>query len=256
MAVRAGDILEAVLDANDAWFAQGHARAEAAGAWFVHDERFPDVYDANHARRLRDDEVDPPAFVAALEERYAHCRHRSVRLDPRNRAGALEAQLLLRGYATEQSLLMAREGEPRGRAAAARIAPISSDAEWGHYARLKGGEFAARKVPVSGAHWAAYVRSKCPPIRFFLASLDGVPVGFFSEFTSGRVTCLEDLYVDPAARGRGVATALVAHCEAQGRAQGAVACFLSARADDTPKEMYARMGFRAIGVTRNLLRSG
>jgi predicted GNAT family acetyltransferase len=52
-----------------------------------------------------------------------------------------------------------------------------------------------------------------------------------------------------------VATALVAHCAAQARARGAGVCFLSARADDTPKEMYARMGFRAIGVTRTLLRT-
>lgn len=60
----------------------------------------------------------------------------------------------------------------------------------------------------------------------------------------------------PAARQRGVATALVAHSALDAQRRGAATCFLAARADDTPKEMYARVGFRAVGVTRNLLRAG
>ncbi|HYB12524.1 MAG TPA: GNAT family N-acetyltransferase, partial [Myxococcota bacterium] len=57
----------------------------------------------------------------------------------------------------------------------------------------------------------------------------------------------------PGARLRGVATALIAHCVLEARRRGARTLFLTARALDTPKDMYARMGFRPAAITRNWL---
>lgn len=64
---------------------------------------------------------------------------------------------------------------------------------------------------------------------FFLAEIDGSPVGFaqcqlrrdYVEGTeSSPVGYLEGIYVEPAARGSGVAKALLAACEAWAREMG------------------------------------
>jgi len=56
-----------------------------------------------------------------------------------------------------------------------------------------------------------------PAAEALLAEIDGAPVGFalffsnFSTWTGRRGLYLEDLYVTPEARGRGVGTALLRH---------------------------------------------
>lgn len=250
-----GPPLEVLCEAADAWYGLGTESLERAGVLWVRDLRCPDVYDANHARRIPD-AIDPPAFLAALEETYGSCGHRAVRLDPRSPGAALEAELLLRGFGCELQILMALAGDPRGRRADAQIRPAASGADWDAFARLKQREFDADGLRLPGTTWRDQLRRKCPPATTWLACLDGEPVGFFSELVRGGVALLEDLYVLPAARRCGVATALLGHCAEDARRRGAGTCFLAARADDTPKEMYARMGFRAVGVTRNLLKTG
>ena len=220
----------------------------------MRDPRCPDVYDANHARRILG-EVDPPAFLSALEAAYAGCGHRAVRLDPRSPGAALEAELLLRGFACELQILMALPDALRGRRGGAAIRAVTSNADWDAFALLKQGEFDADGLRLPGTTWRDHLRRKCPPAVTWLACLDGEPVGFFSELVRGDLALLEDLYVLPAARGQGVATALMGHCTDDARRRGAGTCFLAARADDTPREMYGRMGFRAVGVTRNLLKT-
>lgn len=61
---------------------------------------------------------------------------------------------------------------------------------------------------------------------------------------------VEDLYVRPSARGRGIATALLHHGIADCRRHGATAVAIVADADDTPKAAYARMGFEPVAVKR------
>jgi GNAT superfamily N-acetyltransferase len=250
-----GAPLATLCETADAWYALGTEVVAGAGALFVRDRRCPDVYDANHARRVPG-ASDPPAFLAALEEHYGPCSHRAVRLDPRSSGDALEAELLLRGFVCELQILMALEGTPRGRRADVRIRAATGDADWEAVARLKQAEFDADGLNLPGTTWRDHLRRKCPPAITWLAALGGETVGLFSELARGSVALLEDLYVLPAARRRGVATALVAHSTLDAQRRGAGTCFLAARADDTPKEMYARMGFRALGVTRNLLKTG
>jgi GNAT superfamily N-acetyltransferase len=98
-------------------------------------------------------------------------------------------------------------------------------------------------------------RWKAPAVRFFLARVDGVDCGFFSGFPGENgVGMVEDLYTRDDFRGRGVATALISACVADARARGAGPVLIGARPDDTPKQMYARLGFRPLCVRRAYLR--
>ncbi len=60
--------------------------------------------------------------------------------------------------------------------------------------------------------------AKTPPFECVIAEDDGEPVGFalyfhnYSTWRGRRGLYLEDLYVTPAARGRGFGEALLAHC--------------------------------------------
>ena len=61
---------------------------------------------------------------------------------------------------------------------------------------------------------------------------------------------VEDLFTDPDFRGRGVASALIASAVADARERGAGPVLVGARPDDTPRLMYAAMGFRPLCLTR------
>ena len=75
------------------------------------------------------------------------------------------------------------------------------------------------------------------------------------ERTREGLGYLENLFVLPEHRLKGVATALVQHCAAAARSKGAGLVFLPAAAEDTPKQMYARMGFQPLFHLRNYLSS-
>lgn len=55
-------------------------------------------------------------------------------------------------------------------------------------------------------------------------------------------------------RHRGLATALIHHCVAEARREGAGPVVIVADPTDTPKRMYAAMGFRPVAVKRDYLK--
>jgi len=65
---------------------------------------------------------------------------------------------------------------------------------------------------------------------------------------------VEDVFVEPAYRHRGIATALIHHCVADCREQGAGAVVIVADACDTPQHMYAAIGFRPAATKRRYVR--
>ena len=98
-------------------------------------------------------------------------------------------------------------------------------------------------------------RIKSPPVRFWLAYLDGEPRAYFAswEGTEG-VGQVEDLFTHPDFRHRGLATALIHHCVADARAHGAGPVVIVADPTETPKRIYAAMGFRPVAVKRSYLK--
>ena len=68
------------------------------------------------------------------------------------------------------------------------------------------------------------------------------------------VGAVEDLFTHPDFRHRGLATALIHHCVAEVRSEGAGPIVISADTTDTPKRMYAALGFRPVAVKRDYLK--
>ena len=139
---------------------------------------------------------------------------------------------------------------------------MSDDADWRAFSALfaldwtediADGQTSLRD-PAAWEAMAATMRHKSPPVRYWLGCIDGVPRGYISswEGTAG-VGQVETLFVQPEFRHRGLATARSAPCRARLSSHGARTVVLAADADDTPKQMYAALGWRPVAVKREYL---
>lgn len=235
---------------------------DACGATFVRQPALPIIHDLNHVANVR--VADPAAIdalMARIETEFAGCRHRQFVLDADTPA-ELEARLVLDGYDVEASLVMALEGGLRGVARPHPIRAIATADDWDAYARLKRLDWAERAarlglgpLPEVAEGLVATYRAKVPPLRYWLALADGVPRAFFSSWEGhAGVGQVEDLFVEAPWRHRGLATALVHHAVADARRAGAGPVVIVADSTDTPKTMYAAMGFRPVAVVRKYTR--
>ena len=250
------------LHVNDANLALGHEVFEAAGATFVRDKRFPDIHDANHVTHVSastPDEID--SLLRRVEREYAHCKHRKFHTDFTT-PPQLEARLALEGYEPTDALVMLLEGRLRAEPKPHDIRSLDDDAGWRAFDALHAldwQEHATRakiEAPATvGEALAATQRLKSPPVRVFLAYVDGEPAGYFNAWEGiDGVGQVENLFVHPAYRHRGVATALIAHCVEDARAHGAGPVVIVSDPTDTPKHMYAALGFRPVALKRGWLK--
>ncbi len=250
------------LRVNAANLALGHEVFEGNGATFVRDTRYPNVYDANHVTHVTAssrDEID--ALFARVEREYAHCKHRSFHTDVTT-PPPVAARLALEGYTHDNALVMLLEGDLRATPKAIDIRHLADEDGWRDLERLhaldwressdRGGRDAS---PDLAPMLFAAQRVKAPPVRYFLAYVEGVARGYFNawEGTDG-VGQVENLFVEAACRHRGIAMALIARCVDDARNHGAGPVVIVADPTDTPKRMYDAMGFRPIALKRNWLR--
>ncbi len=84
------------------------------------------------------------------------------------------------------------------------------------------------------------LREKIP---FLGAYLNGKLVGSCYVYTAGGYVCMDSLLVSEDFRHQYVATTLIKYIAENAQKQGSI-LYLHADPDDTPKEMYARMGFQ------------
>jgi GNAT superfamily N-acetyltransferase len=66
--------------------------------------------------------------------------------------------------------------------------------------------------------------------------------------SDGTIAQVENVYTAPEARGRGYARTLVAYVAALAAEGGRALTFITADANDWPKDLYGRLGFKPIGL--------
>jgi GNAT superfamily N-acetyltransferase len=244
------------LDTDAAMFALGNETFELLGATFVRNRASYDIYDANHVQKARPQtpgEIEE--FLAVVEREYAHCRHRRFDADYRT-PPEFTARLALEGYEREDTLMLYLEGELIGTAPAVDIRPVETDADWEAYWELELQDFREhmkrikRKVKDEVPRRMFHVkRGKQPPVQNFLAYIKEKPVAYFNSWAGiDGVGQVEDLFTLPKFRNRGIAKALIHHCVADARAKGAGPVVIASDPTDTPKLIYAGMGFRPVAI--------
>jgi GNAT superfamily N-acetyltransferase len=172
---------------------------------------------------------------------------------------AFETRLAMEdGYRVEHFVVHALEAELRASPRPVEIREVLTEEDWEAYRALdemwwrESGESETLFGPYDrGLHdeMMASKRAKNPLARSWFAFADGVPRAFFSSWPGENgAGMVEDLFCHPAYRHHGLGTALIAHCVADARARGAGPVLITSNHDDTPKHMYAAMGFRPLYV--------
>ena len=176
-----------------------------------------------------------------------------------------EARLLSDGWQHHNELItLVLEGELRARGPELTVRPVASDSDWRTLEALQWLEHQEEVTLGFHAAWDRCIteaivrtkRSKSPAVQYQLAQVDGVDCAYFSAWPGDNgVGQIEDLFTRAEFRGRGIGTALIASCVADARARGAGAIIVNPRADDTPKQLYAALGFRPLCVQRGYLKA-
>jgi len=250
------------LDVDAANLALGHETFEACGATFVRNRAYPLIYDANHVAAISastPEEID--RLLARVEREYDHTAHREFGIDFRT-PPAFVARLLLEGFERRDSLVMVLNGELRARPPDIEIRRVQTEDDWRDYAALRELDWREHKrrikkapEPAVGESLYSVARLKQPPVQYWFACLKGRPLAYFNSWAGiDGVGQVEDLFTHPKFRHRGLATALIHHCVRECRHNGAGPVVIVADPTDTPKQMYAAMGFRPIAVYSHYLK--
>ncbi len=249
------DLATRAIDTDGANFQLGNEVFTLARSIFVRQRETPDIYDANHVTRIqaRSPEAIGELF-AATDREFQSAGHRRFDVDYRTPPEFVARLLLDGGYERSDSLISVLEGELRSEAPTCDIRPMNSDADWeafwelmfmdwvDHHERIK----RPVKEEVARRMWQAK-RLKTPPVRYWLAYEGKKAVAYLNSWEGvGDLGQVEDLFVHPEYRKRGIATSLLHHCVAQCRANGAGPIVIAADPTDTPKNIYARLGFRPV----------
>jgi ribosomal protein S18 acetylase RimI-like enzyme len=207
--------------------------------------RYPSYYDFNLVRVERDPAMSAAELVALADDALAGLEHRRIDFEDAAVGDRLRPELEERGWTCERLLWMRHE-QP--------LPPA-------------GGDLPVEEVPYEAVHdlRVAWYREDFPgqdpaayhaaarevaerrAVQVLVAREGGDPIGFAQLERAGHGAEITQVYVHPDLRGGGRGTAMTrAAIEA-----GSDADDLWIVADDEgrPKELYARLGFRAAWTT-------
>jgi len=246
------------IDTDRANFQLGNEVSHVALATFVRNLTTPNIYDSNHATDVRartPRQIDE--LLAEHERQFQHCNHRRFDVDFRTPPEFVARLALEGGFAREDGLLLLLEGELLGPPPMpCDIRPVASPADWDAFWELMWQDWSEHharmgrppKEDVARQMWRSK-QAKQPPVQYWMAYEGERPVGYFNSWQGvNGVGQVEDLFVDPAYRKRGYARALIHHTVAKSHKNGAGPIVIAADPTDTPKHIYAGMGWRPVAI--------
>jgi ribosomal protein S18 acetylase RimI-like enzyme len=250
--------VDRALDVNAELLALGNDVFEADGARFVRNRDTPHVWDSNHVSHVAASTPEAiDTLIARAEREFDGMDSLSFHTDYRT-PPQFEARLTLNSYERHDNLVMLLEGELAWDPNPSDIRPVESDLDWAAYTtlfRIDWGEYREKASKATDAWLVDELmtgrRQKSPKARFWMAYINGEPRAYLLSWEgSSGVGQVEDLFTHPDSRHQGLATALIHHGVADARSRGAGPVVIVAEANDTPKMMYAAMGFRPVALKR------
>ena len=162
---------------------------------------------------------------------------------------ALVDTLTARGWRDEPVLLLGRDGALEPPAAAA----LAEEVPYGHVRGLRdewirSSPWAKGEQEVSDAHESDRRMFTATPARAFATFERGRPLAYALLLDGGRDGMLEDVYTTPEARGRGLATAVIAAVLHAARAERHEVVFVPTDAVAGAGALYEKLGFERLTV--------
>jgi GNAT superfamily N-acetyltransferase len=162
----------------------------------------------------------------------------------------------LRGWEVERLALLGRDGAEPPPAAEA----LAEEVPYGHVRGLRdewirSEPWASSDAIVAEAHAADRRLFSGTTTRAFAAFEQGRPLAYALLIDGGRDGMLEDVYTTPAARGRGLATGVIAAVLHAARAERHDAVFVPTAAGGRAQQLYERLGFAPLTVQHRFVRA-
>jgi GNAT superfamily N-acetyltransferase len=169
---------------------------------------------------------------------------------------ALVAALVERGWREERVLVLARGGDVEP----PNAAMLAEEVPYGHVRGLRdewirSAPWAKGDEQVRDAHEADRRMFSATPTRSFATFAQGRPLAYALLVDGGRDSMLEDVYTTPSARGRGLATAVIAAVLHAARAERHELVFVPTDAVGGAGPLYEKLGFEPAATLRWLIQS-
>jgi ribosomal protein S18 acetylase RimI-like enzyme len=225
----------------------------------VADPARPGVWESNHVEAVTAEaEAEIDAVFAAMEAGLAHTNWRVAHTDGFT-PDAFLARLAFADFEERfVAIQMALAGPIRVAPRPLDLRPVESDDDWRRLAALVRLNHVEGHVsggivlpPEFTADMVAVYRAKAPQCRFHLVHVDEEAIAYGASAPAPNgLGMIEDVFTRPEHRRRGVASAMLAAFAAELTARGCDRVFLGALANEQAKGLYARLGFRPVGLVR------
>jgi ribosomal protein S18 acetylase RimI-like enzyme len=251
------DVLKQALSVQERISVSEDALAEAGAEVFgldvgriIRQPGFPHVYDANLVRRacLRADGLDDALERLAAPLREVGARHLQLTLDGADVPDSVGPLLRQRGFAHDRLLAMALGGKPGGEPVPGiELKRLPDEAPWIEFelAMDRMNREEAWYAPAVSREVVGSMRKKAEIGAFdvYVAERQGKVVGTVALAKHRQVASILSVGTLPEARRRGVGRTMVIEMIDRARQAGCDLIYLVARADDSPKDMYRKLGF-------------
>jgi ribosomal protein S18 acetylase RimI-like enzyme len=251
MRAAASSVGERISLAEDAIAEAGAEVVRLEHGRVIRQAAFPHVYDANLVRRatLREEGLDQALDKLAAPLVAVGARHLQLVLDGADVPDRLGPLLRRRGFSRDRLLAMTLRGRGCGRSrqSGVRLLRVPDEAGWDVFSltmdRLNREE--AWYAPSVSREIIGSMRLKCElgAEELFVAERAGRVVGAVGLAIHRGAAGISSVGTLPDARRRGVGTTLVVDMVERARELGADLVYLLTRADDSPKDMYRKLGF-------------
>jgi GNAT superfamily N-acetyltransferase len=225
---------------------------DARGTIFV-TPSLPNVYSLN-TLVVEDPQpdLDLDAVEALLGERIGTTAWASALIADELAGERLEAEARERGWKVEHELLMELRREPDRVVDTSTVQEGDGETALTLASRWFREDFADQGEAIL-AELDRYAERewRSRPTRLFVSPDRLAMCKLWSDGTTAQV---EDVFTAPEARGHGHARTLLTRAIEEARAGGHDLVFILADDDDTPKELYARLGFDPLGRLTRVVR--
>lgn len=187
------------------------------------------------------------ALVELAEEQLATTPYLHIVVENQDTGPELAQAFRTTGWKVEREVVMVLSAAPDREADTSVVIDAGEDEvtelmrRWYSEDELRPGEL--EQLAAFSSRESRACRDRLLGVR----SVDGALLAITKLRTAGGIAQVEDVYTVPEARGRGFARALVSRAVELARAGDPDLIFITADDNDWPQQLYARIGFRALG---------